>query len=99
MDAKRLELGHSSVPSRASSALLQVKLAALRIRRWSRNRSSLPGLDRQAPLPYVSAELRSMLYDTECSDPAERALELGKIQNLRIVASRLDGLTAREGEV
>jgi vancomycin resistance protein VanW len=58
-----------------------------------------PGYRRLAAIPASAtllAEDESRLYTM--ADPRERALELGKVQNLRIAAAAIDGIMIARGE-
>jgi hypothetical protein len=82
----------SHAPTRLSALLFALKSSLFRFRRSLQDRGThLPGLvNANALFPCVVAESRSDLWsDTRV---AERAMQLGKVQNLRVAARRLDGL-------
>ena len=88
------------VPTRASLLWLGVRIGLLRARRTLRDSSRpLPALRRGdcADYPHVIAASRTPLYTAK--QDSERALELGKVQNLRVAARRLDGLLIPAGAV
>ncbi|RYG45625.1 hypothetical protein EON79_12180, partial [bacterium] len=70
---------------------LRLRLPVLRlVRLWQNGRDRIP-LHKETRTEFpVVASVECPLRTT--SDPAERMLELGKIQNLRLVAARLNGL-------
>ncbi len=82
-------------PSRWSSAIFQGKVAVLRIRQVGRNLVHPVPRHRRADskLPVVLAEIRASLYEGR-----EPEMELGKAQNLRLVAALLDGVSVPAGE-
>jgi vancomycin resistance protein VanW len=80
--------------------LLPMKIAAHRALRYARWAVEAAGYARRRPArpgEYVLAEHRSRLV----RDPARAALEMaaGKIENLRLAAAALDGVTVLPGEV
>ena len=80
-----------AVPTRADAALFKLKACAFRLRRlW---RDALAGLERlpradAASFTCIVASSRTPLWAEV--PPAERALQRGKVQNLRVAARRLD---------
>jgi len=91
----------SAVPSRVSVAILEAKMFLLRVRRTVSNlQNPMPELAKAAPLSAVLAELRSPLYqNSESTNSVDRALELGKVENLRRVARLLHLINVEPGQV
>lgn len=90
----------NSSPTVVRSIVFATRVAGLRIKRGIRNRFSGPTrLERNSDikLPVILAEVRTPLHTAD--NKAERALELGKIQNLRIAATSLDGILIAPNEV
>ncbi|RYG36841.1 glycosyltransferase [bacterium] len=77
---------------------LKLRLPLLRaLRAWQNLRDSIP-FHRVGELEFpVVASVECPLKTT--SDPAERMLELGKIQNLRLIARKLNGLVIPKDSV
>lgn len=88
-------------PSRRDEAVFAVKSTLLKARRGVIDLADARA--RRRPRGGCSAggkvltEVRTALY-TDGSDE-ERGLQLGKVQNLRVAARALDGVTLRAGEV
>ncbi len=93
------DIGHKH-PQLVDAAIFAVKSGLLRVRR---SLTDLVGGQAQrrrrasAAEGIVLAEIATPLY-TE-SDPNERALQLGKVQNLRVGARALDGTVIAAGEI
>jgi vancomycin resistance protein YoaR len=90
-------------PGEAHSALASfvfwAKSRLLIARRIATNLATGRAPLRRAPLPAAAvllAEDEHRLYTL--TDPRERELEMGKVQNLRIAAAALDGLVIEPGE-
>jgi len=88
------------VPTRASQAVFRAKALVHQIARGIRNRGA--GLRRfqkfdGSGLSFVVAQSRTALWSDERL--AERAHQLGKVQNLRRAAAALDGILVPAGEV
>lgn len=82
-----------------ASTIFSLKVSLLRAKRALENVfARIPRAERRADLhwPYL-VERRSLLRTTD--DPRERRLELGKIQNLRLLSSLLDGLVVESDNV
>ncbi len=78
--------------------VFEAKKALLRVRRAVQNvADELPKLPKGPSLPFVLTEVRSSLH-RESAGTLERSLELGKVQNLRIVVGCLDGCSAQAGQ-
>jgi hypothetical protein len=87
-------------PSRRAAAVFALKASLLRARRAARDLSSGPSRHpRTSPdgFPVLLAESVTALWTSD--DPAERRLQCGKAQNLRVAAKRFDGVTVPAGEV
>jgi len=87
------------MPSRFGQIVFATKASGLRLRRLWRDRAS--GVRKYDTgyldeFPHVLAEIRSPLFSG--STGAERTLELGKVQNLRIASRMLDGIVIPAGE-
>jgi len=89
-----------AAPTRAGAALFELKACAFRLRRlWSDalvGPKRLPQVD-AASFTRVVASSRTPLWAEV--PPAERALQRGKVQNLRVAARRLDRTLLSEGAV
>ena len=88
------------VPTRQSAAVFTCKAWGLRLRRTAQDVAA--GVKRHArgeagAFPQGVAESRTPLWTEETV--AERALQLGKVQNLRVALRSLDGVTLPAGEV
>lgn len=99
---QRVEAGtHSPPPARADRLIFEAKAFALRARRVVENLfHPVPRHERSnggAAMPVAIAESRSSLWTSESN--AEMAYQLGKVQNLRAAARRLDGLFIPSGDV
>src|ERR1700677_979792 len=86
-------------PTRLSSAVFAAKAAGLRLRRSLADAAApAPRLSRKgADFGEVAGAVRSPLWSDETL--AERAMQLGKVQNLRVAARALDGLIIPAGVV
>ncbi|MEO8025580.1 MAG: VanW family protein [Bryobacteraceae bacterium] len=86
-------------PTLGSAVVFHLKVAGLRVQRWiSDLRRPVPRHARgSAPSSSLAVESRSKLWNPAAS--AERAYEIGKVQNLRAAAARLDGLLIPGGKV
>jgi hypothetical protein len=86
-------------PTRLSSAVFAAKAAGLRLRRSLADAvAPAPRLSRKgADFGEVAGAVRSPLWSDETL--AERAMQLGKVQNLRVAARALDGLVIPTGAV
>ena len=90
-----------SLPSRVGDAVFQVKVSLLQLRRAAQN--AVSPLPRFSPAPDTSAfpfplaEVRMPLWTD--GDAAERWLQRGKVQNLRIAARSLHNLVLGADEV
>src|SRR5947207_104134 len=92
--------GRPEVPSRLSAILFRAKVMAHRTRRALLDSVSGPRrLDRAEAdaFPFILAESRSRLWSDERD--AERAYQLGKVHNLRLVARAINGTQIPAGEV
>src|SRR5688500_15084507 len=82
------------IPTRKEATVFRVKTALLQARRFVRDRSSSkvarfsPIYD-PADLPVIARSITRLWTET---DPHERFLVAGKIQNLRIAIGRLNGV-------
>jgi hypothetical protein len=83
-------------PTRLSTTVFAVKVKLLQLRRGVQDRRD--GMTRHAPtasdtgeFPHIVAEVRSRLWSDETA--AERRLQFGKVQNLRMAARHLNGVT------
>ena len=87
-------------PTRRSAAIFAAKAVLLRVRRAARDLAyPMPRLGRSpaAQLGEIIAESNTALWTDETL--AERAWQLGKVENLRIAARALDRLLIPTGEV
>src|SRR5437764_1782350 len=84
------------IPTRAAAAAFYFKATGLRLKRGVENLSA-PGRLAGASTfpPTVIAEFHSPLWTSESL--VERSLQLGKIQNLRMAARRLNGTVIQAG--
>lgn len=86
-------------PARLDMAVFAVKASLLRMRRGVIDLSSgarpLKRVDN--PCGELLSEVVTALYTDD--DVNERALQLGKVQNLRVAAQRLNGITIPAGKV
>ncbi len=85
--------------TRKNLAVFALKAGFLRIRRgvrdfFDRDLQCWPAVQRPPGLPL--AEVVTLLYPEE--DPRERALQLGKVQNLRVGARDLNGVMIEAGK-
>jgi VanW like protein len=97
--AQSPELPLSRRHSYTAAALFRLKAAGLRLRRSLQDTKS-PLVRHQKPqqaLPLLLAESQTALWTSPVL--SERRLQLGKAQNLRIAARRLDGIVVPAGEV
>ena len=89
------------VPSRPQAALFVAKAWCFRLQRWFRDPAGRrPARLRQQPVVAnapLLAQSRTRLYTSEAV--AEFTLQAGKVENLRIAASCLDGLLIPAGEL
>ena len=89
------------MPTRWQSVLFQVKALGFRAKRFLLNLEG--GAPRRfvkkeiLPQPLSTVEVRSPLYGS--NQPAEFALQAGKVQNLRVAARALRGLLIPAGRV
>ena len=80
-------------PTRVSSAIFAAKVAVFRMRRAARDLSTgPPRLARAEPDGFSVAVVESITPLWSDETLAERAYQLGKVQNLRAACRRLDGL-------
>jgi hypothetical protein len=87
-------------PSRGDAVLFELKSAAFRLRRLLRDAWTGPGRlpkDTAAGFPVTIARSRTPLWSE--ARPGERALQRGKVQNLRVAARHLDGTLLVPGAV
>jgi hypothetical protein len=86
-------------PTRLSSAVFAAKAAGLRLRRTLADAAApAPRLSRKgADFGEVAGAVQSALWSDETL--AERTMQLGKVQNLRVAARALDGLVIPAGAV
>jgi len=95
------DAGKHPHPGRTADAIVfAVKSGLLRVRRAVRNAGDPAARRRPVMISMagdVLAEVVTPLY-TE-SDPNERGLQLGKVQNLRIGARAIDGTRLKAGEI
>jgi hypothetical protein len=94
---------HSPAAARTPSAdrVFWIKSRALIARRWLRNLAAGEPFHRyaRAPLPAGAVALavdEHRIYSA--TDPRERELELGKVQNLRVACAAVDGIVLAPGE-
>jgi hypothetical protein len=89
----------AAYPTRLSSAVFAAKAAGLRLRRTLADAAApAPRLSRiGAEFGEAAGVVQSALWSDETL--AERAMQLGKVQNLRVAARALDGLTIPAGDV
>ena len=87
------------LPTRRQAIVFTSKVQALRLRRTLQNFvrpvAQKPTGSGNRGLQLI-AESRTPLYSE--TDPREKRLQLGKVHNLRLVASRFDGIKLRAGE-
>lgn len=85
------------------SSLFWLKTRALVARRLLRNLVTGQVVHRYRKVSSIPAEARLLACDEHpiytATDPREQELELGKIQNLRIAAAAVDGITLRAGDI
>ncbi len=89
-----------SVPSRRAAAIFQAKVLLHRVGRGTRNLISGPRrlvAGEAETFPAILGESRSRLWSGD--RPEERRYELGKVQNLRRAAARLDRVVIPAGQV
>ncbi len=101
MPAPGLPDAESRLPTRWEAALFAGKAWCFRIRRWFHNgfgrrplRLKRKPLAADAPAIALS---QSLLFPSDV--PAERLLQAGKVQNLRVAARYLDGLVIPAGAI
>ncbi|MGI9244957.1 MAG: VanW family protein [Verrucomicrobiales bacterium] len=93
-------IAKEGMPTRVQSLVFELKAACFRVRRGlgdlrrQPQRFSIGAIDAELP---VVAESRSLLYASQLG--AEFGLQAGKVQNLRIAAQHLNGLTIPAGQV
>lgn len=91
----------SKTPTRWSSFVFGCKVVGLRAKRWWDDRSSeaqrWAAQENTKDTWAISRELRSQLWVTV--EPNERKLELGKVQNLRVACSQLNGIVLEPGAI
>ena len=89
--------------SRLANAIFWVKSRLLIVRRLAGNALAGQPLRRFARLAAVPEGASLLALDEHpiytASDPRERELELGKVQNLRIAAAAIDGIVLEPGEI
>jgi hypothetical protein len=89
-----------AVPTRKSAVVFRAKAAVLQGRRalldWGTGLHRHPVTD-AADFPHILAESRSPLWDE--NNAIEYALQLGKVQNLRCAARRLNGTRVEAGAI
>jgi hypothetical protein len=93
-------LPETTMPTRLSLLWLLLRVTLLQAQRSLHNAARpVAPLQRGYPavFPHVVASSRTPLYTAK--NPAERPLELGKVQNLRVAARRLNGLVIPGGNV
>ncbi len=89
-----------ALPSRGRAILFELKAIGLRAKRYLVD--AMHGAPRPLPIrPPIAhgrlvAESRTPLYTS--TNPAETALQAGKVHNLRLAARALDGRVVRKGE-
>ncbi|HWA90418.1 MAG TPA: VanW family protein [Rhizomicrobium sp.] len=96
-----MTLAHSQdLPSRGDALVFELKASAFRLRRLVRDAVSgpkrLPRADAR-DFPAVVARAQAPLWSE--ARPKERALQRGKVQNLRVAARHLDGTLLAPGAV
>jgi hypothetical protein len=86
------------VPSRISAIVFAAKAWVLQAHRGVRNLRNpvRRHTSKEVILPVQVAEVRTPLWTTESL--VERSLQLGKVQNLRVAARRLDGVIVPAGQ-
>lgn len=98
ISADQLHASHS----RGANLLFWTKSRLLIARRLMKAAVAGELTHRYSLIPEIPANARLLasdehrLYST--TDPREQALELGKVQNLRVAAARIDGITLGPGE-
>ena len=103
MQATSIEVepdAEGEIPSRLSWTLFAAKQHLLRLMRAVREAPSAPRRLRRsgdAGFAHLAGQSRTELWIE--SHPAERRLEAGKVQNIRLAAAALDGLVIPAGEV
>lgn len=96
----RPELPHGRLPNRADAVVFASKVAALRILRTAHDLGAkVPKHRRDASTAFPDLVAESLTPLWRESDPAEQALERGKVHNLRQAAKRLDSVVVPAGEV
>ena len=89
--------------SLAGNAIFWAKSRLLIARRLARNALTLEPLGRYRRLAALPAGARQLALDEHpvytATDPRERELELGKVQNLRVAAALVDGIVLEPGEI
>jgi hypothetical protein len=87
-------------PSRAGAVLFQLKALAFRLKRLARDAAAgpvrLPRADAEAFAVTIAASRTPLWAEVSA---AERALQRGKVQNLRVAARHLDGTLLGPGAV
>src|SRR6185369_3466053 len=95
------KLPRQDLPTRAQALLFALKAWGLRLRRVWRDAMGSP--PRKLPRAGISpdarvvAESRTALYSSTKAE--EFALQVGKVQNLRVAARCVDGIILRANEV
>ncbi|MEQ1764076.1 MAG: vanw family protein, partial [Pyrinomonadaceae bacterium] len=87
------------IPTRKEAAVFRVKTVLLQLRRLFQNRFSVRRFSPTSELgglPVIASSLTPLWTETE---PQERFLVAGKIQNLRIAIAHLNGVEIPAGEV
>src|SRR5437660_6018894 len=97
-------MNFSSSSSRRGALLFWAKSSLLKIHRACNDRiARLPRFDRRfdrqssETLVHVISECRSPLWCETAG--AERSMELGKVENIRLAIRRLDGIVIPAGEI
>lgn len=97
----RIHTPERRIPTRTEALIFRMKTFLLQFRRFVQDRTSLHvsrfGKTKDLIESSVIAESRTPLW-TE-SEPEERSLVAGKIQNLRLAVRELDGIVVPSGEV
>jgi hypothetical protein len=88
-----MSLSEITTPTRIGQVVFSMKASGLRLRRHFRNlkdRVEKCPSGKQEDFPHVLVEIRTSLFSGATG--AERALEIGKVQNLRVAARKLNRL-------
>ena len=100
LNAKAPRLAHQRQPTRTSFFVHALKVAAFRGRRFAINMATGPAKLASSPatgFPVVMAESVTPLWSDETI--AERALQIGKVENLKVACSELDGRVIPAGAI